>query len=141
VGDAVAAPEVNVNESAADGSRGEGRGRRRRRGRRGGARNREGGQASTSSEGHDGDYGSAREASAEEREFHAQQSNGNRAETHEHGAPSEAPRESAAERGEPRQRNEGTQAPLDLPPPPQAKPFVVWSSSPSADTTETRRDE
>ena len=66
-------------------------------------------------------------------------------------APQESPREAAhepAERPErvehaepPReQRSEGTQAPLDLPPPPPAKPFVVWSSSPTG-TPETRRDE
>jgi hypothetical protein len=43
---------------------------------------------------------------------------------------------------EPReQRNEGTQAPLDLPPPPQAKPFVVWSSSPADAPSTPRRDE
>jgi hypothetical protein len=89
------------------------------------------------------EYGNAREASQEERDFHAQQSNGNRSENYEQRAPAEAPRDSApAERSEPReQRNEGSQAPLDLPPPPQAKPFVVWSSSPPADPTGTPRDE
>lgn len=93
-------------------------------------------------EGHEGDFGSAREASPEEREFHAQQSNGNRSEGSEHRAPAEASRESApAERNEPRERTESSQAALDLPPPPQAKPFVVWSSSPSGDSPGTRRDE
>jgi hypothetical protein len=38
-------------------------------------------------------------------------------------------------------RNEGSQAPLDLPPPPPTKPFVVWSSSPSDSPPVTRRDE
>ena len=72
-----------------------------------------------------GEY--AREASDEERAFHAAQ----------HQEPREEPREAR----EPReQRNEGSQAPLDLPPPPAAKPFVVWSSSPSGDPG-SRRDE
>ena len=57
-----------------------------------------------------------------------------------------APRESAprepVERAEPAReaRNEGTQAPLDLPPPPPAKPFVVWSSGPGEGPS-PRRDE
>jgi ribonuclease E len=126
-----------------DGARGDGRGRRgRRRGRRGG-RNREGGSQQQNHVGGDpGDYAGAREASAEEREFHAQMTNG---------VPSDGPRESAprsdshdapAPRPEPvrESRNEGSQAPLDLPPPPPAKPFVVWSSAPS-DSPPTRRDD
>jgi hypothetical protein len=44
----------------------------------------------------------------------------------------EAPRES---------RSENSQAPLDLPPPPPTKPFVVWSSSPSDSMPGPRRDE
>lgn len=89
------------------------------------------------------EFGNAREASQEEREFHAQQNNGNRPEGYEHHAPGDAPRESApVERSEPReQRNEASQAPLDLPPPPPAKPFVVWSSSPPSDPAATPRDE
>jgi ribonuclease E len=136
-----AAEGINGNGPAADGARGEGRGRRRRRGRRGGGRNREGapGQG-PGGESQDGDYGSAREASPEERAFHDQQNSGNRSE--------EAPRESSApERSEPErhesqrsERNEGSQAPLDLPPPPPAKPFVVWSSSPGTGPG-PRRDE
>ena len=55
-------------------------------------------------------------------------------------APSQdgAPRERAEPVREARQEN--TQAPLDLPPPPPAKPFVVWSSGPS-DASSPRRDE
>ncbi len=141
------------NGPAQDGPRGEGRGRRgRRRGRRGGGRSREGGpQNNPGGEPNEGaNYAGAREASDEEREFHAQMTNGNRQE------PPEAPRESSAgerpetqrepqrepQRDAPReQRNEGTQAPLDLPPPPQAKPFVVWSSAPSDAPPTGRRDE
>jgi hypothetical protein len=63
-----------------------------------------------------------------------------------HDASQNAPRESfpAAEsqREAPReQRSEGTQAPLDLPPPPPSKPFVVWSSAPSDSPPTERRDE
>jgi len=125
--------------------RGDGRGRRgRRRGRRGGGRNREGGsQNPMGGESQENEFLGAREASDEERAFHAQQSNGGSSESRapqenagaaersERSEPSEAPREP---------RNEGTQAPLDLPPPPPAKPFVVWSSSPS-DAPTPRRDE
>ena len=56
----------------------------------------------------------------------------------------EAPH-SEAQREEPQrepvreQRNE--QAPLDLPPPPATKPFVVWSSSPGEAPPVVRRDE
>jgi ribonuclease E len=124
-----------------DGMRGDGRGRRgRRRGRRGG-RNRDGGggqqQNPMGGESHE-EYSGAREASPEEREFHAQQNNG--------APPSSesAPREAApAERSDtpPREsRSEGSQAPLDLPPPPPAKPFVVWSSSPG-ESPAPHRDE
>jgi hypothetical protein len=138
------------NGPAQDGGpRGDGRGRRgRRRGRRGGGRNRDSGQPNTiggeSQPG--GDFAGAREASDEEREFHAQMTNGNRGGS-EHSEPAhqEAARDSSAgpsEREPPReQRNEGTQAPLDLPPPPPTKPFVVWSSSPSDAPPVTRRDE
>jgi len=142
------------NGPAQDGPRGEGRGRRgRRRGRRGGGRNRDGGQQNNlGGDSQPGsDFAGAREASDEEREFHAQMSNGNRGGSHDQGESShqEAPRESSAapmEREPPRespreQRNEGSQAPLDLPPPPPTKPFVVWSSSPSDATPGTRRDE
>jgi hypothetical protein len=46
------------------------------------------------------------------------------------------------ERSEPREeRSSGTQAPLDLPPPPPSKPFVVWSSTPTSTPTEPRRDD
>ena len=106
-------------------------------------------------EARDGEFSGAREASAEERAFHAQQfhsqpSDGNRTEEYAPRPPEEPAREAApVERAEPReerpepreQRNEGSQAPLDLPPPPQAKPFVVWSSSPTGSPTEPRRDE
>jgi hypothetical protein len=62
----------------------------------------------------------------------------------------DAPRESFAapegqrepQREAPReQRNEGTQAPLDLPPPPPSKPFVVWSSAPADAPPVVRHDE
>ena len=156
------APEsVNGNGPTQDGGpRGEGRGRRRRRGRRGGGRNREGGgQGQPGGETRDGEYSGAREASPEERAFHDQQffgqDNGSRPE--EHASPSgeaQAPRESSppperaepprTERAEPPrterpERNENSQAPLDLPPPPEHKPFVVWSSSPGP--AGPRRDE
>ena len=97
------------------------------------------------------EFTGAREASDEEREFHAQMTNGNRGGSHEHSEPAHqeaphAPRlpriQREPEREPPReQRNEGTQAPLDLPPPPPTKPFVVWSSSPSDAPPVTRRDE
>lgn len=103
----------------------------------------------------DGEFSGAREASAEERAFHAQQfhsqqSDPNRAEEYESPPQQESARETApVERAEPREerpepreeRSAGTQAPLDLPPPPQPKPFVVWSSSPTSAPTEPRRDE
>jgi len=113
----------------------------------------------------DSDYSGAREASPEEREFHALQTSGGRPESQEHSggesAPSseprgdqpreqraEPPREQYSEPREPRSEpprehhDSGTQAPLDLPPPPQAKPFVVWSSSPPPGSgTTPRRDE
>jgi len=153
------------NGPSQDGPRGEGRGRRgRRRGRRGGGRNREGGQQNNlGGESHAGaDYAGAREASDEEREFHAQMTNGNRGSSNEHSesAREESPRQTSENQGssnqsereppreprEPReppreQRSEGAQAPLDLPPPPQSKPFVVWSSSPSDAGPGGRRDE
>jgi ribonuclease E len=149
------------NGPAGDGPR-EGRGRRgRRRGRRGG-RNREGGQqAPMGGDAPGSDF--AREASDEERAFHAAQSSGvdgnrgppreasrpndegssgDRAEPREVREPREPrePRESRESR-EPREprSDSGAQAPLDLPPPPAAKPFVVWSSSPG--DPDTRRDE
>jgi hypothetical protein len=75
-------------------------------------------------------------------------SNGNRAEGHDQGGfESSAPREPApaGHSQEPREaaprEQQSSQAPLDLPPPPQSKPFVVWSSSPSEAPTEPRRDE
>jgi hypothetical protein len=88
----------------------------------------------------EGDFSGAREATDEERAFHAQQSNGNRDDSYAP-RPSEPARESAppAEPREPReQRTEAAQAPLDLPPPPPTKSFVVWSSSGSSTD---RRDE
>ena len=93
------------------------------------------------SEGGEGaEFTGGREASAEEREFHSQQANGNRADNHEHDAPRES---SSAERQEPQResRPEAAQAPLDLPPPPATKPFVVWSSSPTDAPAGTHRDE
>src|SRR5690349_2088471 len=139
-GDAV----VEGNGPAADGATREGRGRRRRRGRRGGGRNREGGQSQFGGESSE-DFSGAREASAEERAFHDSQNNGHRTEVRpDQGPREEGPRESAPERSEPRseprpeppreQRSQSSQAPLDLPPPPPAKPFVVWSSSPGGST-------
>ena len=110
----------------------------------------------------DTEFSGAREASAEERAFHAQQfhsqqSDGERGGEYEPRPQEQSAREAApVERAEPReerpepreerpepreQRSEGTQAPLDLPPPPQPKPFVVWSSSPASAPTEPRRDE
>jgi ribonuclease E len=129
------------NGPAADGQR-DGRGRRgRRRGRRGG-RGREGGQnAGIGAEAGSGDF--AREASPEERAFHASQNNGDRVQSSSDNAPREAspPRENAEPRSEPRRESsQGSQAPLDLPPPPAAKPFVVWSSG-SGDAPTDRRDD
>jgi len=134
--------EQNGNGPSQDGTRGEGRGRRRRRGRRGG-RNREGGQPGIGGGMHEAEYSGAREASPEERAFHAQQSNGDRPNDFDPQPSAEPARESAppAEPAEPREpRQENTQAPLDLPPPPPAKPFVVWSSSPT-DAPGNRRDD
>ena len=75
-------------------------------------------------------------------------SNGNRGAADQHSEPAheEAPQETVVKQSqrEPQreQRNEGTQTPLDLPPPPPTKPFVVWSSSPSdSPPPATRRDE
>jgi hypothetical protein len=97
------------------------------------------------SEAREGEFGNAREASPEEREFHAQQGNGSREDEQQPRPPAEAARDSSppAERSEPprEQRHESTQAPLDLPPPPQSKPFVVWSSSPPGDSPTHSRDE
>ena len=145
-----APPNSDAGNGQDGGPRGEGRGRRgRRRGRRGGGRNREGGQQNNigGEQNSGADFAGAREASDEEREFHAQMTNGNRGGSHEHSEPAhqDAPRESSA--SEPQrepareQRNEGTQAPLDLPPPPPTKPFVVWSSSPGEAPPGERRDE
>jgi len=53
----------------------------------------------------------------------------------------EAPRQSSESEAPREQRNESGQAPLDLPPPPPSKPFVVWSSSPTDAGPGTRRDE
>jgi hypothetical protein len=92
---------------------------------------------------HEAEYSGAREASPEERAFHAQQSNGDRPNDFDPQPSAEPARESAppAEPREPREpRQENTQAPLDLPPPPPAKPFVVWSSSPT-DAPGNRRDD
>jgi len=92
---------------------------------------------------HEAEYSGAREASPEERAFHAQQSNGDRPNDFDPQPSAEPARESAppAEPAEPREpRQENTQAPLDLPPPPPAKPFVVWSSSPT-DAPGNRRDD
>jgi hypothetical protein len=52
-------------------------------------------------------------------------------------------RSAPVERSEPvrESRSEGSQAPLDLPPPPPSKSFVVWSSSPGDNPDGTRRDE
>jgi ribonuclease E len=152
----------NGNGPAQDGPRGDGRPPRRgrRRGRRGGGRNREGGQPNHGGgESGEGNFAGAREASDEEREFHAQMTNGNRGEGHPAGeyetaAPREsapverfeAPRESAPqerpERSDPAPREQqSAQAPLDLPPPPPSKPFVVWSSSPAEAPVTPRRDD
>jgi ribonuclease E len=153
----------NANEPGQDGARGDGRARRgRRRGRRGGGRNRDAGQPNHGGgEAGESGFSGAREASDEEREFHAQMTNGNRGEApaqdgYEPSAPGEsspaerpeAPRESAPQERQDRpERNDqapreqqSSQAPLDLPPPPQSKPFVVWSSSPT-DAPTPRRDE
>ena len=71
--------------------------------------------------------------------------NGNRGEGREQPEPgaSERPQTEREPQREPQReaRNEGSQAPLDLPPPPPTKPFVVWSSSPSDAAPGTRRDE
>ena len=72
-------------------------------------------------------------------------SNGNRGGSHDAHEPSrpEAPRESssAPSEREPAREQRNEQAPLDLPPPPATKPFVVWSSSPTDAAPGTRRDE
>ena len=158
-GAAASAPVVAASEDPAQAGNGpaqegaarEGRSRRgRRRGRRGG-RNREGGTPGQfGNEPHEGEFTGAREASPEERAFHAQQSNGSHSNADEVREPAvqreSAPREQAprepAERAEPAResRGEGAQAPLDLPPPPAPKPYVVWSSGPS-DSSSPRRDE
>jgi len=147
--DAQPAFEPGNGPAAQDAARGEGRGRRgRRRGRRGGGRNREGGQQNNlGGESQGGaEFSGAREASDEEREFHAQMSNNNRGGDQGEPAREEAPRQSSESQSEHReppreQRNEASQAPLDLPPPPPSKPFVVWSSSPSDSSPGGRRDE
>jgi ribonuclease E len=140
---AAGSPAPGANDEAAggepaNGGSSEGRGRRgRRRGRRGG-RNRDGGGGGGQhgAAGSDSTPGSdfAREASDEERAFHAAQSSGD-----DHG--NREPRAPSGDNFEPRESrgDSGTQAPLDLPPPPASKPFVVWSSSPG-DAGE-RRDE
>jgi ribonuclease E len=132
------AAEPNGNGAAGEGAGRDGRGRRRRRGRRGGGRNREGGQPAFAGEPRE-DFNGAREASPEERAFHHSQNYADRPEGRaDAGGQDEGPRAAPAERSEPHaeppreQRSEGTQAPLDLPPPPAAKPFVVWSSTPAA---------
>jgi ribonuclease E len=149
-GEAAPSPEGGNGPAQDGGPRGDGRGRRgRRRGRRGGGRNREGGgqPGNMGGEGSEGaDFAGAREASAEEREFHAQMTNGNRGESHEQpeSGASERPQTEREPQREPQReaRSEGSQAPLDLPPPPPTKPFVVWSSSPSdAVPGPPRRDE
>jgi hypothetical protein len=100
-----------------------------------------------------------REASDEERAFHAAQKgdsvNGNEGQPDGNREPRQSapprdpspPRESGGEQREPQREpqrearsGEGSQAPLDLPPPPEAKPFVVWSSAPTSETP-GRRDE
>jgi len=112
----------------------DGRARRgRRRGRRGG-RSREGGQQQPGAPGEPGGGEFAREASPEERAFHASQNYGD---AEREPAP---PREDAEPRREQRNEGSGSQAPLDLPPPPAAKPFVVWSSGPGEGTPERRDD-
>lgn len=148
-----AQPVVNdeAGVDAGHGPGGEGRGRRgRRRGRRGG-RGRDGGQQQSGMSGDAPQSGEfAREASAEERAFHASQASsggdsGNR-EPREAPAADFEPREprESREPREPREPREqrpegGSQAPLDLPPPPASKPFVVWSSSPEGSSGQ--RDE
>jgi len=91
------------------------------------------------------EFAGAREASDEEREFHAQMSNGNRGEGRDQGqahAQSVASERPAPQREPQREpQNESSQAPLDLPPPPPTKPFVVWSSSPADSVPGPRRDE
>jgi ribonuclease E len=154
LGDGDSQPGIEAgtdNGPAQDGARGDTRAPRRgrRRGRRGGGRNREGGQPNNGgAESGDGNFAGAREASDEERQFHAQMTNGNRGENHDQGgyessAPRESePRESApAERAEAPREQQSSQAPLDLPPPPPSKPFVVWSSSPVEAPPAPRRED
>jgi ribonuclease E len=147
VSDAPASVDAGNGPAQDGGPRGEGgRGRRgRRRGRRGGGRNREGGQPNNAGgESQPGaEFAGAREASDEEREFHAQMTNGNRGDSHGSSEPARQEATHQEPQREPvrEQRNEGTQAPLDLPPPPATKPFVVWSSAPGEAAPETRRDE
>jgi ribonuclease E len=150
-GDAQPAFDSGNGPAQDGGPRGDGRARRgRRRGRRGGGRNRDGGAPSNNVGGESpegADFAGAREASAEEREFHAQMTNGNRAPQHEPGEtvsagqPERDPQREPQREAPREQRSEATQAPLDLPPPPPTKPFVVWSSSPSDAPPTERRDE
>ncbi len=165
------APVVDSPTTEAGGERGEGRSRRggRRRGRRGGGRNRDAGNSPGQAAGDNrgAEFSGAREASEEERAFHAREANGNRAEAGEfpnaerepqrepqRESQGEPQRDAPRERDVPREpqhateqqpsaapRQESTQAPLDLPPPPPSKPFVVWSSSPTESTPGRPRDE
>ena len=96
-----------------------------------------------------GNFAGAREASDEEREFHAQMTNGNRDESHGQSAghgdsgASDRPEPQREPQREPHResQNAGSQAPLDLPPPPPTKPFVVWSSSPADAVPGPRRED
>ena len=134
-------PGLNAEGGPGGQEREGGRGRRgRRRGRRGG-RNRDGQQPPFGGEQPQGSE-FAREASPEEREFHARQNRDSfEANPQNDAAPMERP--APVERSEPvrESRSEGSQAPLDLPPPPPSKSFVVWSSTPGENPDGSRRDE
>ncbi len=108
------APSTGGSDGPESSERGERRGRRRRRGRRGGGGgSREiGGAVGAPSQ---SDFVGGREASPEERAFHARES------FPPAGQESPARAESEAPRAEPAS---------DLPPPPAAKSYVVWSSTP-----------
>jgi hypothetical protein len=71
--------------------------------------------------------------------------NGNRGESRDsgqgHGESGESERPVQQREPQREAQNESSQAPLDLPPPPPTKPFVVWSSSPTDAVPGPRRDE
>jgi ribonuclease E len=123
--EAAAATSQPRGPSAEGVDRGERRGRRRRRGRRGGG-GRDGQAMPPGGSDAGQDYGATREATAEERDFHVQQSRAG-ADDWQSARPESGQRPSGEDTGHAAEppRN-------DLPPPPAPKSFVVWSSSADA---------